>query len=88
MASSAQIPVTNTATPLVAADASDTTTGNSLAIQNTGASTVYIGGPSVTTGSGYPLAAGGQIGADLAPGEDLYGVVASGTVTVAVLRSK
>lgn len=88
MAASAQVTVTTSATLLTAADATDTTSGNSLAFKNTGAVTVYLGGAGVTTSTGYPLAAGDQIGGDASPGEDFYGVVASGTCVVAVLRSR
>ena len=35
---------------------------NSVGIVNTGTATVYVGGPSVTTTTGLPIPAGGQIG--------------------------
>lgn len=90
MANSVQVSALTAATNITSGvtDSSDTTTGNSVAVQNTGTQVVYIGGPGVTTGTGYPLAAGSQIGMDLAAGEDLYGIVAAGSVTVAVLRCK
>lgn len=45
---------------------------------------VFIGGSGVTTANGLPL--GGGMSFDLAAGEALYGIVASGTVAVRVLE--
>lgn len=47
---------------------------------------VVIGGPTVTAASGYPLDQGEIVGADLR-GDLIYGVVASGTGTIAALRT-
>lgn len=52
-----------------------------------GGSTVFVGGPAVTTSTGFPLAAGSSLALDLAVGDEVYAVVASGTQTVNVLRS-
>lgn len=82
---SAQVSVTTTATLLSAVE-SDDRSGSSLLASNQGAVTVYLGSDSVTTGAGFPLAAGSSMSVDLQPGESLYGIVASGTCTVAVLR--
>lgn len=63
--------------------------GHSVLIQNPSASvTVYIGGDGVTTSSyGVALAGGSDISVDLLQGEILYGVVASSTQSVNVLRA-
>jgi hypothetical protein len=63
--------------------------GHSVLVQNPSASTiVYIGGDGVTTSSyGVALAGGADISIDLLQGEILYGVVASSTQVVNVLRA-
>ena len=49
--------------------------------------TVYLGGAGVTsTDYGFALAEGSDWTTDLQPGEAMYGVVASATATVNVLR--
>ena len=58
-----------------------------LAVRNLDASlAIAVGGADVTVATGYPLAAGEGLGMTLGGGEALYGVVASGTATVAWLR--
>lgn len=46
---------------------------------------LVVGGPDVTATTGYPLDANEPLPADL-EGDKLYGVIATGTVVVAVLR--
>lgn len=60
-----------------------------IIVQNpAGGSTVYLGGPGVTSTSyGYALAAGADYANDLQPDDALFGVVASGSVTVNVLHT-
>jgi len=62
--------------------------GSSVSVQNpTGGATVYIGGAGVTTASyGFLLTAGTTFSAELNQGEAIFGVVASSTQSVAVLR--
>lgn len=84
--SSAQVSVTTSATLLSSAETDDRT-GSALALTNGGAVTVFLGASGVTTGSGFGLAAGTSMALDLQPGESLYGIVASGTATVSVLRT-
>lgn len=63
--------------------------GFTVNVQNpTGSgATVYLGGSDVSTSDyGYSLAAGSEVAVDLLQGEALYGIVASGTLTVNVLR--
>lgn len=53
----------------------------------TGGATVYLGGEGVTTTSyGFLLAAGISFSVEMQVDEKLYGVVATGTQTVNVLR--
>ncbi len=63
--------------------------GHAVCIQNPSASTtVYVGGAGVTTSSyGVALAGGSDISIDLLQGEIVYGVVASSTQDVNVLRA-
>lgn len=58
----------------------------SCVVRNNGAATVYIGTSTVTTSNGFPLESGREIAADLAAGDALYGIVASGTVECRVLE--
>jgi hypothetical protein len=61
--------------------------GQTVSIQNPGSSTVYLGGSDVTSSSyGFELGAGITFSIDLFDQETLYGVVASGTQTVNVIR--
>jgi hypothetical protein len=52
-----------------------------------GGVTVYVGGADVTTATGYPVAAGDALALDLAENEVVYGVVASSTQAVNVIRT-
>lgn len=83
------VTVTTTATQLTGADAggSHDPHGQSLMLQApAGGATIYLGGEGVTTATGFPVAAGEPFTADLRPGDVLYGVVASGSQAVNVLR--
>ena len=62
--------------------------GQTVSVQNPAAgATVYLGGEGVTTTSyGFLLAAGISFSVEMQDGEKLYGVVASSTQTVNVLR--
>jgi len=81
---SAAVTVATTATALAAVDDDF----SSIEVANVGAATVYIGGSDVTTSNGFPVAAGASWypPQSLAGGERVYGIVASGTVEVRVLR--
>jgi hypothetical protein len=62
--------------------------GQTVSVQNPAAgATVYIGGEGVTTTSyGFALTGGTDMAVEMQDGEKLYGVVASSTQTVNVLR--
>jgi hypothetical protein len=62
--------------------------GQTVLVQNpSGGASVYIGSTGVTTTSyGYLLAGGSVFEINLQDGEALYGVVASSTQSVAVIR--
>lgn len=70
------------------------TTNNAFAAEvlNDSLVTLYVGGPGVTVGSGYPVAAGAklperQVGNQGSGGSGLYGVVAAGSASVVVLEN-
>ena len=62
--------------------------GQTILVQNPASgATVYLGGAGVTTSSyGYSLDGGVAFAIDLQGGEALYGVVASSTQSVSVIR--
>jgi hypothetical protein len=86
----AQVSVGVAATLLTAVEA-DAISGSAVTVRvPSGGSTVYLGGATVDdTGAnaGFAVASGEALSIDLDPGESLYGVVASGSQTVHVLRS-
>lgn len=57
-----------------------------LNVRNRGPATVFLGPKDVSTTSGYQLDAGEAAGFSLMVGEDLYGITASSTAEVHVLR--
>lgn len=82
----ASVTVGVTATQL-SSPTDDNAAGHSLVVKvPAGGATVFVGGPGVTTTAGYPLAAGESFSADLTPGDALFGIVATGTQAVNVLR--
>jgi hypothetical protein len=81
MPTSAQVSVGTTATLLVAANIMDQT----VWVHNSGGAT-YIGGSNVTTANGYKLDTDDKMELPVGDNEGLYGIVASGTNTVFVLK--
>lgn len=82
----AEVAVGTTATLLAVGGAgrSDATVISVKPVVAAEGDTVFVGNDAVATTDGFPLGPG--ISFDLAPGEELYGVVASGTVDVRVLE--
>jgi len=80
------VSVTTAATLLSAADAGRD--GQTVLVQNpSGGADVKLGGVGVTTASyGFILVGGSAFAIDLQAGEGLYGVVASSTQSVSVIR--
>jgi hypothetical protein len=83
---SAQVSVGTTPKPLGSLEA-DHRNGNAIAVTAPAGADLYLGGPDVTSTTGFRLAAGGTASLDLSPSELLYGVLASGTGTVFVLQT-
>ncbi len=81
MPTSAQVTVTTTATLLVAANFMDQT----VWIHNSGGA-LYIGASNVTTANGYKLDTDDKMELPVGDNEGLYGIVASGSNTVFILK--
>jgi hypothetical protein len=71
-------------TKVVSADGDGT---GQVYVKNVGSNPVYLGGPGVTTSTGYTLANGSEMTnpIELSPGSDLYAAVAANTESVRVL---
>lgn len=86
-ASASVVAVGTSATPLNTSSPS----GGRLFISNQGAAAVFLGGSGVTTATGLSMGNGGTpppiLQIDLAPYEVVYGIVATGTVNVGVLKT-
>jgi hypothetical protein len=82
MPTSAQVTVTTTATLLVAANIMDQT----VLLHNLGGGAVYLGDVNVTTSNGYKLDNGDKLQVPVGDHEGLYGIAASGTHMIAVLK--
>ena len=84
----ALVSVGTSATLLTVAASGGGKDGSTILVQNpSGGVSVYLGGAGVTSSSyGYILAANSNISIELNQDEALYGVVASSTQSVAVLR--
>ncbi len=85
---SAQVSVGTTATALNAAETGGVAGARLVVKLPSGATaSVFLGGSTVATTDGFELTAGSQVTVELAGGELLYGIVASGTQSTHVLRS-
>lgn len=85
---STAVTVATTATLLVTGGSgAGRTPGTNAAIKPaaSGSAEVYLGGTDVSTANGFPLGTG--IAMPLNDDEELYGIVASGTVAIRVLES-
>lgn len=82
MPTSAQVTVNATPTVLVAATAFDQT----VYLHNFGGGVVYLGDANVTTANGYKMDNSDKLTLMVGDHEALYGVTASGTNVVSVLK--
>ena len=62
--------------------------GFQVTLKNKGAAAVFLGPSGVTTGNGYELAANDVLTRECAPGEEIFGIAASGSQAVHVLVTK
>ena len=83
----AQVSVATSATALNAVDSDDSPFNSNLFRNKHATASVFLGPSTVTTANGFELAAGEAVSVDLRGGEILYGIVATGTATVHVLRA-
>ena len=65
----------------------DVRDGQSIAVHNKGSQTLFVGGADVTVVNGWEIEPGVKEAYDARPGEDLYAIVASGSVPVKIMRS-
>jgi hypothetical protein len=77
-----QVSVVTSATQLVPANSNRT----ALVVKNVGPDTIYIGGSSVTTLTGFPLEMGGTLDLESFSSNALYGIVPSVTSIAAVIQ--
>lgn len=75
------VTITNAATLITKTDIG----GRVTALKHRGTNPIFLGGPNVTTGTGYQMNTGDGLTLDLAAGDALYGIVASGTEPLHVL---
>ena len=80
----AEVSVATTATVIASGDSD----GCVATIKNVGSADVYLGGSSVTTANGVALGASAAMSFDLDAGEKLYGIVATGTNAIRVMRHR
>ncbi len=80
--------VVGTTPTLLSGAPGDAVSGSRIQVRNSsGTTSVFLGGPSVTTANGYELPAGASVAITLNEGESLHAVVVVGTVTVHALRA-
>ena len=86
MATSSQVSVTTSATPLAVSGTREGATGEQrrFLIKSTSATAIYVGAAGVTTSTGFLLTQNYEYEVNLRESETLYAVAASGTVTVYV----
>lgn len=70
---SSHVTVGTTAVDLTGTD-TDLRLGQSIAVTNKGSGVVYLGGPGVTTGTGFEVPVDGCLAVDLSQGEKLFAV--------------
>ena len=81
MPTSAQVTITTTASVIASANSY-----RNIYLHNLGGGAIYIGGSNVTTTNGYKMDNGDKLSIIIGDLEALYGVAASGTHTLAVLK--
>lgn len=85
MATSAAVSVTDNPTVAIA---TPNGTRHDIAVHNDGAGTVYVGGATVTSATGFPIISGEDASFSLGESETLYGICAFGqSATLRVFHS-
>lgn len=80
-----RVSVGTSAVNLVTADNADLSVGSALTLRNTGSTSIYLGGASVTTGTGFEIKTNESFSINT-NGNALYAISASGTNLVHVLQ--
>ncbi len=89
MAIKAEVVSVATTATLICSGGGSVADKRSAIVKNpSGGATVYLGGAGVTTATGFPLAAGESVSVDTIASDDLYGIVASLTQNVNLLRTR
>lgn len=57
-----------------------------FSIYNNGDKTVFLGHPTVASGTGFPLPAGGAYDGEAKPGVDIYGITTTGQCDIRILE--
>ena len=81
-----RITVTTEPTLITQAETIDSIPGQSVALYNSAATSVFLGGVDVATTTGYELKAGGQIAITTRVPQDLYAVSATSAVVHVLLE--
>lgn len=81
-----RVTVTSTASQVVVPTYGSANDPITASVLNLGPNDVDLGGSGVTTGNGYLLRVGGTIDVDLMSGDVLYGVTATSTSVLALLK--
>lgn len=81
-----RVTVTTTATQVVVPTYGAASDPITASLRNPGPSSVFLGGAGVTSSAGYELVSGGTIDLDLMAGDVLFGITATGTQVVHVLK--
>lgn len=84
--STAQVTVSTTVTKLSVVD-TGSRADSSIAVAAPAGADLYVGDATVTATTGFRVPAGATFSGNLESGEDLYGVLASGSGTAYVFRS-
>lgn len=85
--SSANVVVANTATLVHSSAVGQKGRPEAIIVHNDGANIIYLGGSNVTTSNGMPIIVDAYVSIDLQQGDNLYGIVASGTENLRKLVS-
>lgn len=83
----ARVAVSTTAAKLTTSTLVYSGVKQAVLVQAPAAATLFVGGPAVTAAAGFPINAGTSVSIDLTYGEELFGILASGTGSAAVLRA-
>ena len=75
-----RVTVTTSATSLMVASDVDGTYGSSITVRNAGAASVFLGGATVTTSTGFELEAGATLDGNLVGNDRLFAIGTESTI--------